>query len=185
MNHPMRMWPRRPRLGRLHSRGRLCHTHLLAAVVWLAGCSGNLPRISDRAVITVWRSMPGRGLRTGARVIAADLQRDREVFLQFYRDARQVGVCRAVELERSLEARGLMIVNFSERGGVVRELHLLQDRDGQPLATGHGPLDVFAREPNSPEYRYRRADVEALHKWFLNQPPEADAGAPRPTEKEP
>jgi len=117
--------------------------------------------------------------------MAADLQRDREIFLRLYRSTREVGACEAVALERSHEARGLMIVQFSEGGGVVRALHVLQDRDGQPLTVGHGPLDVFAREPNCPEYRYRRADVEALHQWFWGQPPEADAGAPRRREEEP
>jgi len=153
---------------------------LVLLTACLAGCGGNLPRISDGAIITVWRSMPGRGLRTGARVIAADLQTDREQFLRFYRHAREVGVCDAVELERRHDARGLLIVQFSEVGRVVRELHILKDRDGEPLTVGHGPIDVFAREPNSPEYGYQRDDVAALRDWLLAQLPEKDAGARRP-----
>ena len=160
--------------------GRAAAGTAVAAAFLAAGCTtGNLPRISDEAVISVWRVMPGPGLRTGARLIAADLTADRERFLCFYRHARRVGVCDAVELERAYQARGLLIVQFSEAGRVVAELHVLKGSDGRPLTVGHGPLEVFAREPASPEYRYRRSDVEALAEWLKAQPPERDAGARR------
>jgi len=145
----------------------------------LAGCAGNLPRISDQATISVWRSMPGWGARTGARVIAGDLRTDRQIFLQFYRHAREVGVCDPVALHRSLDARGLMIVQFAESGRVVCELHVLQGRDGRPLTTGHGPIDAAVRGPDCPQYRYRRRDVNALHAWFQARRPEDDSEAPR------
>ena len=83
-------------------------------------------------------------------------------------------------MERRRDAHGLLIVQFTEVGRVVRELHILRDRDGEPLTVGHGRIDVFAREPNSPEYRYRRGDVAVLRDWLLAQLPDNDAGARRP-----
>lgn len=131
-----------------------------------AGCVGNLPPLSDGAVITVWRSLPGRGLRTGAEVVAADVTDQRDLFLGFYRRTQRVGVCDPIELQRALGARGLMIVQYSAPDRRTVELHILRSAAGTPLTVGHGAIDVFAREMTSPKYRYTRTDVEALADWL-------------------
>lgn len=141
------------------------------AAVALAGCAGNLPAISDQATISVWRDMPGRGLRTGAKVVVADVRADRPLFLRFYRRTRRVGLDDPIELERGRDARGLLFVQFKEPGRPTIELHVLQDRDGAPLTTGHGPVDVFARVMRSPVYRYWRSDVRALAEWLSEHTP--------------
>jgi hypothetical protein len=148
----------------------------------LSGCAGNLPPVSDHATIMVWRSMPGLGPRTNAQLIAADLRQDRDLFLRFYRDARDVGVSDPLALEEANAMRGLMIVAFFDRG-VTRELHLFQARGGTPLTIGHGPINLDTNPASAPEYRYRRRDVEALKAWLEKQapaPPPGRSTPPRP-----
>ena len=150
-------------------------------LLFVSGCGGNLPRISDNATIMVWRVLPGHGIRTNTRLVTADLRDERAPFLALYRDTRRVGTCDALELEGRIKATSFLIVQFGGPGRALTELHLLKGGDGQPITTGHGAIDVYAKGPTCPEYRYRLSDVKALDEWLSRQPPPVET----PPEREP
>ena len=143
---------------------------MLLAIAALAGCAApSLPREVKIQINVPDEPYPG----TRTKLITFDLEKDRNIFLQFYETTSRKGMCSPTEVMERTHAHEVMSMSFwGEAVSPRKSLIILSDSNGNWKTTGVGGVEVYDDPMGFPEYEYSYRALDKIHKWYLLNVPE-------------
>ena len=148
---------------------------LMLMAASLAGCVGRDDKtLSNDVKIQInVPDEPYPGTRT--KVVTFDVQHDRDVFFDFYRSMRRVGMCSHSEIENENNAHEVMTISFW--GDAVKHrawFFILKDQKEEWIAIGYGNVEIYDHPYGFPKYNYSEVAVNRLKAWYEQNVPKED-----------
>ena len=145
---------------------------VLVSSLGLSGCNKTALSIEPKIQINI----PAEAQPTSrTKLVAYDLKTEREIFFDFLKTARQVGMCNWVELQKETKSVEVMTVSFWGEAVKHREtFYILKNQSGDWILRGHGGVYRYDDPKGFPEYRYSKSSIEKLRQWYEKNIPEED-----------
>ena len=135
---------------------------LLIIFVFTSGCdTKQLPGLKDDVRIAI--SFPTYlSPATDSVMVISDLQENREIFLKFYKSAKQIGTCSPVAVAKKLDGHEVMFISYLDEGITFT---ILQTASGEWLTTGFGSGETLDHPERYPKYKYSRKQLTIIREW--------------------
>ncbi len=143
-----------------------------AVCLLIFGCNGDrLPNVTGEAKIQInvpAEAFPG----TKTHLITFDLEHNRNIFYNFYKNARKVGMCSPTRLETREKSFEVMNIFFWGQA-VERRItfYILRTQLGQWSTKGYGGVEIYDHPEGFPEYRYSKSALDKIKKWYEKNVP--------------
>jgi len=130
--------------------------------VFTSGCdTKQLPGLKDDVRIAI--SFPTYLSPATDRVtVISDLQENREIFLKFYKSAKQISTCNPVAVKNKLDGHEVMFISYLDEGITFT---ILQTGSGQWLTAGFSSGETVDHLERCQKYKYSKKQLKVIREW--------------------
>lgn len=102
------------------------------------------------------------------KCITLDVQVDRNLFFNFYKDVKQIGMCSPSDIQKAYDAHEVICISFWGEAlkGPRKSFYILKNQRGVWLTAGYGDVQKTDISRGFPEYVYPKGSLSELQKWY-------------------